>query len=294
MSLVTAFITLTRPLNVIIAGLSIALAAALVHPRVFCSTVLCAVISGMLITAGANAINDICDLEIDRINKPMRVLPSGRLSVSAAGRFTIILFSCGIIFSIFVGFWAVTIATGSTMLLIAYSLRLKRQPVIGNLAVSFSTALAFIYGALAACKGVRDLPETALASGDWRVGIFPAVFSFLFHFGREVVKDIEDQIGDRAVAAQTLPLAFGLKWAQITATIAFAALAIVVLVPYQLGMYHRVYIWIIALGILPILAYAILQTWCKPDVRHMHRTSNLLKAGMLVGLLAIFLGTMTK
>ena len=85
-------------------------------------------ISGMLIAAGANVINDLCDLDIDRINRPQRVLPSGRLTPAAARTFTIFLLACGIFFSIFINKAAVMIAAGSSILLVVYSLRLKRQP----------------------------------------------------------------------------------------------------------------------------------------------------------------------
>src|ERR671930_50496 len=42
-----------------------------------------------VMNAGSNGLNQIFDLEIDRINKPSRPLPSGRLDVAAAWRFTL-------------------------------------------------------------------------------------------------------------------------------------------------------------------------------------------------------------
>jgi geranylgeranylglycerol-phosphate geranylgeranyltransferase len=275
-----AFFLITRPLNVFLAGLSIALAALLVEANLRCESIWFAVVSGMLITAGANVINDICDLEIDRINKPRRMLPAGRMSLPAARWFTIILLAGGVIFSIFARFFAALIATGCVFLVISYSLWLKRLPLCGNLAVSFVSALAFIFGAMAACaEGLH-----------WRVGIFPALFTFFFHFGREVVKDIEDQIGDRSVQARTLPLAYGQRAAQIAATLAFVAVMIVVLIPFQRGVYQQPYLWMILFGVYPVLLFATWQVWRKPEVKAMRFTSTLLKADMLVGLLAIWLG----
>ncbi len=280
MNLLSAFFLITRPLNVIIAGISILLAAMLVETDLQCVSIWCAVAAGMLITAGANVINDIYDLEIDRINKPRRILPAGRLSLRAARWYTIILLACGVIFSIFAGLFAALIATSSVFLVIIYSRRLKRQPLIGNLAVSLVTALAFVFGALAACT------ETL----QWQAGLFPALFAFLMHFGREVVKDLEDQIGDQAAHARTLPLAYGQRAAQIAATLAFAALLIVVLLPFVLGLYHQPYLWIILLGVYPALVFATWQVWRNPSAKQMRLTSNLLKADMLLGLAAIWLG----
>lgn len=287
----SAWIVITRPLNVAIAGLSILLAAALVNAFIACRPVFCALLSGMCITAGANIVNDVWDLDIDRINKPERVLPAGRMSLRTAKRYAIFLFACGIFFSILINLPGMFIACGSTIVVIAYSVRLKRQPLTGNFAVSLTTALAFIYGALAACPGAHELPSFVFAPDGWEAGIFPALLAFLFHFGREIIKDIEDQIGDRAGNARTLPLAYGLQAAQITATAAFVLLAGAVVVPFALGYYHQPYWWCVLAGIYPVLGYALFNVWRRPDVSHMRRTSHLLKADMLVGLLAIFLGS---
>src|SRR5688572_12714977 len=42
-----------------------------------------------VLNAASNALNQIYDLEIDRVNKPKRPLPSGRLTMADAWRFTI-------------------------------------------------------------------------------------------------------------------------------------------------------------------------------------------------------------
>ncbi len=281
MNSLSAFLLIIRPFNVFLAGLSIAVAALLVEANLECASVWFAVASGMSITAGANVINDMCDLEIDRINKPRRILPAGRMSLRAAHWYTIILLACGVIFSIFVGVLAATIAASSTFLVTIYSLRLKRLPLIGNAIVSLVTAFAFIFGALTACA------ETL----QWQAGLFPALFAFLMHFGREVVKDLEDQIGDRAAKARTLPLAYGQRTAQIAATLAFIALMIVVLIPAVRGLYRQPYLWIILLGVYPVLLFAAWQVWRHPEVKQMRLTSNVLKADMLVGVWAIWLGS---
>ena len=281
MNRLLAFVLITRPGNVVLAGLSITLAAVLVRADLRCLTIWWAVASGMLITAGANVINDIFDLDIDRINKPRRILPAGRMTLRAARLYTIILLACGVIFSIFAGIFAAFIALSSALLVVAYSKWLKRRPLIGNLVVSLVTALAFIFGALAACA------ETMR----WQSGLFPAVFAFMMHFGREVVKDIDDQIGDHALLARTLPLAYGVGAAQIAASLAFALLLLVVLIPAWRGVYHAPYLWVILLGVYPVLLFAIWQVWRHPAPRQMRFTSNLLKVDMLIGLLAIWLGT---
>ncbi|MDZ7305268.1 MAG: UbiA family prenyltransferase, partial [candidate division KSB1 bacterium] len=195
----------------------------------------------------------------------------------------------------------------SSILVIVYSLWLKRQPISGNLAVSATTALAFIYGALAAHVGLSARPaapeeilsassmkeavtSTSAWTGDWRAGIFPAIFAFLFHFGREVIKDIEDQIGDRAMQARTLPLVYGLTAAQTAATSAFILLIAATLVPFYFGIYGRTYLWIILFGVDAVVILTIYFLWKNPTQRCMRQLSAVLKADMLVGLAAIYLG----
>jgi geranylgeranylglycerol-phosphate geranylgeranyltransferase len=295
MQLLSALFLIIRPLNVAIAGLSILVAASLVQPIHFTAPIACAILSTMFIAAGANVINDFFDLEIDRINRPQRILPAGRLSSNTAKTFAIFLFACGNFFSIFINRTAAIIAVATSFLLIVYSWKLKRLPLSGNLAVSLSTAVAFVYAALAAETGLAQLTTNTVRATNawtsgWRAGIFPAVFAFLMHFGREVIKDIEDQTGDRAANARTLPLAYGLKAAQIAATIALVLLLIVILVPAGFALYNQTYFWIILLGVDPVVVFAIYELWKNPTPAYLRRISAALKADMLIGLAAIYFG----
>jgi len=295
MQLLSALFIIIRPLNVAIAGLSILVAASLVQPFHFTAPIAYAILSTVFITAAANVINDFFDIEIDRINCPQRILPAGRLSLNTAKTFAIFLFACGIFFSIFINRIAAIIAVATSLLLFVYSWKLKRLPLSGNVAVSLATALAFIYAALAAESGLSKMTPDAIyatnaRAGDWRAGLFPAVFAFLLHFGREVIKDIEDQTGDRVAHARTLPLAYGLKAAQVAATIALVLLLIVTLIPAGLALYHQTYFWIILLGVDPVLIFAIYELWKNPTPPHLRQISAILKVDMVVGLTAIYFG----
>ena len=44
------------------------------------------------LNGASNGINQIYDLEVDRVNKPGRAIPSGRMSVAEAGRVTLVLY----------------------------------------------------------------------------------------------------------------------------------------------------------------------------------------------------------
>jgi geranylgeranylglycerol-phosphate geranylgeranyltransferase len=227
-------------------------------------------------TAAANTINDYFDLDIDRINRPDRPLPAGQLSPHFAKMFAIILFGCGIFFSIFINIYAVIIAFLSAFLLVAYSARLKRTVLWGNATVSMMTAVAFVYGALAA--------------GRWRDGLIPAVFAFLFHFGREILKDMEDVAGDASANAQTFPIRFGRLPALILITILYAILILFTLVPYQLDIYNFAYLLAVVIGVDCILAGVLFILWLRREKANLHFISHVLKADMVLGLVAIYIG----
>lgn len=295
MQVISAFFIIIRPINVCIAGLSVLVAASLVQPFHFSLPIACAILSTLLITAGANVVNDFFDIEIDRINRPERILPAGRLAPTAAKNYAIILFACGNFFSIFINAIAVLIAVSTSFLLLVYSWRLKRLPLAGNLAVSLATALAFIYAAVAAESGWSQLQAGPISAAkiwttDWRAGIFPAGFAFLMHLGREIIKDIEDQAGDRAAQARTLPLAYGLTAAQCVATLALVLLLIITLIPTGLRLYNPTYFGIILFGVDPIVIFVIYLLWKNPTPPRLRQISLALKVDMLIGLAAVYFG----
>lgn len=269
-------VVLTRPLNVLIGGLSIfvgALVTGTVQPL---RHVLVACLSGSLVAAGANTINDFFDVEIDRRNKPYRPLPAGRVSRQSAWVQAIVLLVLGSVLGAAIGILPLAVAASTAALLYLYSWRLKRTPLWGNLAVSVATALAFVYGGLAVGR-----PGAAL---------IPACFAFLFHLGREIIKDVEDMEGDRQEGAATLPIRYGARCALGLATAVYGLVIAATLLPYLAGVYNRAYLMVVLSGVDTVVAYVVLQMWRRPEKLMLHRLSELLKADMFVGLLAIYLG----
>jgi len=273
---VQSFFILSRPVNVFIAMLSIFIAAFIsggLHPFM---NVLAACVSGGLVTAGANAINDYFDLEIDRINKPQRPLPSGRMSKNEALAFTIVSYIIANGIAASIGFPAVMICAIFSFLLYLYSAIFKGTVLFGNLIVSLATGVAFIYG--------------GLAVGSYRMALVPAVFAFLMHLGRELIKDMEDVEGDAVNGARTLPVVYGLLPAKIIASSIFFILFMATLVPYFLNIYGKWYLFIVVLGVNTILVFTTFSMWILPKQENFRRLSALLKADMLVGLVAIYAG----
>jgi geranylgeranylglycerol-phosphate geranylgeranyltransferase len=268
---------ISRPLNVSITFFSILIAASLSPAFKFSVAVWLAAVSAALITAGANIINDIFDIEIDRINKPRRPLPSGRLSIKTARIFFIASYLMALALSWYCGWIMFAIALIFSVLLYFYSSQFKRTILTGNLLVSLASAFAFIYG--------------ALAVNDWKSGVFPAIFAFLFHFGREVIKDLQDVEGDLAQHAVTFAGKYGPRASIFLINLVFMLLILLTFVPYIFGAYGIGYMTTVGIGVDLALVTVLIILWRRRDPRMLGYISHVLKLDMFVGLLAIYMGT---
>ncbi len=275
---VSAYLTLSRPVNLVLGGLSVWICAAFFPQLPPFETIFAAMLTVIFLNAGANAINDWMDIEIDRINRPERPLPLGKISRRAALLFSVITFIIGnliafLLLNLFAFFIAFFIATP---LMVWYSLSLKRSPLWGNLLVSFILGLAFLF--------------SAAAFGDYRIGIVPFVLAFFYTLIRELVKDAEDLAGDDAVKARTFPLLAG-----IPATIRLLATLLILLIliiplPAFFGFYGKYYLWAVIPAVqLPLLGLLFYLIYFGEKSRF-GAISFFLKVDMFFGLLAIYLG----
>lgn len=169
--------------------------------------------------------------------------------------------------------WAM--ATGVAVGLYLYSTHLKSTLLWGNLLVSGLATAAFPYGALA-------------AGGMGRAWL-PASFAFLFHFSREIIKDMEDVVGDRRRGLSTLALIAGPRRAAAVAVSSSAVLMVVTLLPWVMEIYGLPYL--VAIGVMDALLVLVAFRMIRSGGRLTdQRLSRILTMGMLLGLLAIVLG----
>ena len=262
-----AAIELPRPVNCLITFASVLIGGWLGIHRIT-EPLIFAALSAALITAGGNALNDLCGITEDRINKPHRPLPSGRLSPSIARIEMGIFLLAGILLALPLPMPALAIALTAVTSLIFYNIYLKRVPLIGNLIISALGGLAFLYGGAA----VKVISAPYLIAG----------FAFLFHLGRELLKDLEDSAGDRQLSGSTVPISWGENSARILITGIFAILIIATPLPALLGIYSSMYLSLIIL-LNFLLIFVLIRLWQKDTLGYLNK---LLKAGMLLGLAA--------
>lgn len=155
-------------------------------------------LSASMIAASGYVINDVFDLEIDKVNRPDRVLPSGLMSVNQAKWLSLAFAFWGILISYSLpGFTYFIFATFNTILLYLYASCYKKKLLIGNLIVAWSTSSVFLYGAINSTDISLIYPITLIA--------------FLYTLIREWTKTIEDMEGDKKENAHTIALVLGKK-----------------------------------------------------------------------------------
>lgn len=158
-------------------------------------SLLAAALSTLLISNGGFIVNDIIDLDIDRINRPDRPLAAGRIPVRWAwavyAASTVIGVVLGFIASPPAGIAGLSIATA----LFLYSAALKKRFVVGHLAIGVMGGLL--------------LPFGGLAMGYLLPTLYTFPITFLAFFAREVVKTVPDVEGDRAQGVDNFATRFG-------------------------------------------------------------------------------------
>lgn len=275
MNYLLSYIALSRPVNGLITALSIAIGALCADGAVEAIALLKAALSALLINGAGNAFNDIVDIDIDRINRPARPLPAGRISPRQAALFTALLALAGSFLALSLSLWHALFATAIIALLATYSIYLKNSTLWGNALIGLIGASAFFYGALAAGSVGRA----------W----IPALFAFLFHLGREIIKDIEDIAGDRLRGDHTLPLRWGVQRAAYLASFIYVLLILFTIIPFWIEIYATAYLLCVCCIDLLIL-YVLCRLYREKNALDHDLLGRLLKAGMLLGLLAIAIG----
>lgn len=254
--------------------------------------------SSILIAAAGYIINDYFDLNIDRVNKPAKLV----VDKIIRRRWTIlwhwILSGVGVLIGTYVS-WKirnpiVALANlGCVFLLWFYSTTFKRKLLIGNVIISLLTAwvILVLYVAEFHFWLFRDPVLHTRLARIFKFAIVYGGFAFILSLVREVVKDIEDMEGDARYGCRTMPIVWGINAAKLfAATWLMVLIGALVVIQFYILQYRW---WIIVLYstlllILPLLwlLRKLYQASTKSDY---HRLSTLIKAVMLAGILSMFI-----
>ena len=267
-----------RPLNCAITALVVVAGAFLAHDSGLNlpGIVYWAALSAALVAAGGNALNDVYDYRIDKINRTDRPLPSGRIDRFSAVLWGIFLQVLGAATAYSLNRALGSVAVAVILILWLYSSSWKHVALAGNILIAACGALSFLYGAIAVSN-----PGS---------GLIPAVFAFLVHSGREIVKDAEDLRGDRLAGSRTLPVVIGSVAAQRVAALILIILVLSTAIPYQAGWYGKVYFMTVCLFVDAPLLIIIVYLVKGLDRRGLGWASLGLKIIMLTGLVSLYAG----
>ena len=218
MSKLGAYVALSRPFTLLppvlgfVSGSITAWGAGQVRPEVT-SDVVQRVVYGTLmagtLNAASNALNQIYDVAIDRVNKPRRPLPSGALSIAEAWGFALLAYLLAWWLASLVApagrhecLWIVLVASLITWAYSAPPLRTKRRGIWANVTIAIPRGVLLKVAGWSAVK-------TVIGVEPWYIG---SIFG-LFLLGAASTKDFADIDGDRADGCQTLPIRYGLRQA---------------------------------------------------------------------------------
>ncbi len=225
-------------------------------------------------TMASNSLNDYNDYYIDKINKPMKPIPSGRIDRQTVFYFYMSLFIAAYILAIILSYLTnlvvLCIVTLAFFIEYLYETFLKKKKIFGNYIIGIQSALTFIFGGY-----VID---------DVIIPVIIAVAAILCITGREIIKDIEDMMGDQD--RTTIPRNYGLKTAW---SIAFGLVVISVLIGFiPFIFYGYGFLFLLTLLIADgVLLFSFIK-WKSPN-----QVQKNIKYGMAIAILSFIIGGIT-
>uniref|UniRef100_A0A832D1S3 Uncharacterized protein n=1 Tax=Ignavibacterium album TaxID=591197 RepID=A0A832D1S3_9BACT len=271
------YIKLTRPINCLITALVILVGGIISSSQnsIEINLILASIVAA-IVAASGNVINDLFDIELDKIAHPDRPLANGNLKIIEAKIIYIVLIIITISISLILNLQLLIITLFALTLLYFYSFLLKKIPLFGNTVIAFLTALAFLFGGIA----VDNI------SG----AVIPAIFAFLINLIRELVKDAEDYEGDKIYNVNTIPIKYGMqRTKQIVLTIS-VILIVFTFYPFVERIYKIEYFVVVMIIVNPILMYSLKKLFENDDKKNFQQISYILKFDMIFGLIAIYMG----
>ena len=254
----------------------------------------------VLIAAGGYVVNDYFDVKIDRINRPDKLIVTHSVSKPAAMRLSVCLSAAGVICGLILAVLVRSLTIGSVFILVPgllwfYSSSYKRLFMIGNVTVALLAAMTPMMVALVNIAQLRLLFGPIMAYTTLEYDLYAwlggfALFAFLLTWIREIVKDMQDQMGDREYECHSMPIVWGEMWTKIFVT-ALIVLTIAIIghlwyhvlpFPISWGCLSTRYI---VFGIIIPLSGVLGLLWAAKIPNDYRNCQHLVKFTMLLGML---------
>lgn len=253
--------------------------------------------ASILIASSGYIINDYFDLNIDRVNKPEKIIVGKiikkRTAIIWHWFFSLLGLLCSFWFSRQIDNYVPAFFNLITILLLwFYSASLKKKPLIGNTLIALLTSWV-VFSVYFSLENVWILNSNASIPRPqahiFKFTILYAGFAFIISLIREVVKDLEDMEGDAKYGCTTLPLVWGIKptviFISTWGVIAICSMIILQIYALQLRWWASIFFCFVGI-IFPLLniTFKIQKVKSKEGF---HEISTWLKLIMLMGILSM-------
>jgi geranylgeranylglycerol-phosphate geranylgeranyltransferase len=233
-----------------------------------------------LLSASALILNDVFDLEVDRVNAPERAIPSGTVTVGEAVGLSVPVTLGGLAAALAIGPSALVFTVFIWVIGFLYNWKFKRSGLLGNLMVATSVGACFILGGMA----VGGLTN--------RLVWFMALGAFLIDLAEEIAGDAMDMEGDRLLGSRSLALRFGRMAALRVSAGLFALLFVLSLLPLIRGWLGIQYLLAIIVADACLLYFTVRLLRSKDSKEGVFAMRGIylgFTAGMIVYILGQFL-----
>lgn len=274
------YLEIMRPINSVMTGIAIIIGAFITGGYQILGdwgSLVLAFLTGFTLSGAAMAINDYYDREIDAVNEPGRTIPSGRINPQSAVVFTALLSIFGLISSYMISNSALLIAVFAWIVMMVYSIKGKKLGFIGNLMVSLSVALPFLFGGVMTGSITSSISFSGIA--------------FLANTGREITKGIVDVEGDKLEGVNTIAINHGVKTAANIASLFFLSAVLVSIYPLLRGLVSFWYIPFVVLTDLGFV-YSGYQVISDPSRETSRTVKNRILFLMILGLIGFAAGSL--
>jgi len=303
-----AFFRIIRPLNLLIMAGMLLLVRFTIFLPVFSQNgleglmpgwmFLLLILATVFIGAGGYVINDVLDIEMDRINKPGKQVIGKQISEAAGNKLHFNLTAAGVVIGLVFSYLSGNLVSGVIFIIIPtalfyYSYKYKYMPVIGNLVVALLAAMVILVCWIFEFYHLKTNPDLFIEASL----LFPqilrfilafAFFAFMTTFTREIAKDAQDVTGDQRFGCRTIPVVLGFHKTGYLIFI-LNILIIITLGWFQYYLYisgYKEMVYALVITQL-LLVYAGLKAIGAKEKSSWGKISTLMKLVMIAGMLSL-------
>jgi 4-hydroxybenzoate polyprenyltransferase len=253
--------------------------------------------ASIFIAAAGYIINDYFDLNIDRVNKPGKLVVDTFIKRRWAILWHLGFSLIGIILSAVVSYrlanpLPVLFNVITVFLLWFYSTSFKKQVLVGNIIISLLTGwvVLVLYVAVNPVD-LRPVDNVSfrVLSRVYKFAVLYGGFAFIISLVREVIKDMEDIQGDAKYNCRTMPIVWGLPASKMFVAVWLIVLlcSLIILQVYALQLRWWWSVLYSIIFIITPLVVILKKLFPAVEPVHFHELSTLIKIVMLTGIISM-------